>query len=100
MFTLKDTQVPVASLDSDSPPQVPTSAETQAEPLLRSIEWSELYRTDFEYERFYEWLDRRNDPLRPDRMALLGEIPLHFGPAEIPPPLRRHFVEEFNDANA
>lgn len=96
MFTLKDTH-PGNDLPNEVAPPTPgLSAETQADPLLRSIEWSELYRRDFEYERFYQWLDRRNDPLRPDRMGLLAEIPLHFGPSEIPPPLRRHFLEEFN----
>lgn len=95
VFSLRDTRP-----QSEAPPEVEAApiplAEELADPLLRAIDWSELYRRDFEYERFYDWLDRRNDPNRPDRMDLLGSIPLHFSPAEIPPPLRRHFVESFN----
>jgi hypothetical protein len=65
------------------------------DPLLRAADWAELFRRDFEYESFFDWFDKRNDDQRPDRLSLLNEIPLHFSPEQIPPPLRTHFKKVF-----
>jgi hypothetical protein len=103
LFTLKDTR-----------PQPPEPEQTPHEerysilsedpavlgraddPLLRAGEWAELFRRDFEYEAFFDWFDKRNDDMRPDRLSLLGEIPLHWAPEQVPPPLRKYFRDLMN----
>lgn len=95
VFSLTDTKPPATE-----EPHVLSSQDMgedlAPDPLERASQWSELYRGDFEYDTFWQWFDRRNNDHRPDRMSLLSEIPLHFGPSEIPPPLRKHFRETFN----
>ena len=61
-------------------------------PILFAVNKAELYRKDFEYEDFYKWLDKRQDPMRPDMVRLMNEIPLYFTPAQVPPPIRDHFL--------
>lgn len=101
VFSLRDTrpQPEPAPEEKYTPLSEDIGPLSSEDPLLRAASWSELYRTDFEYEAFWDWFDRRNDPMRTDRLQLLSEIPLHFAPTEVPPPLRRHFVKGFNDGS-
>lgn len=58
--------------------------------------WSQLYNKDIEYERFFEWMGRRSNPERTDHREILESLPLHWGPEDLPPPLRRFFLSRFS----
>jgi hypothetical protein len=61
--------------------------------LMRAVQWAEIYKADPEFARFFDWLSKRKDPTRPDMMDILHEIPEHFGPGEVPPPIRTYFAK-------
>lgn len=58
--------------------------------------WSKLYSKDIEYEPFFNWIDRRSNPERTDFHEILESLPLHWGPEDLPPPLRRFFLQRFS----
>lgn len=58
--------------------------------------WSKLYDKDIEYEPFFNWIGRRSNPERTDFNDILESLPLHWGPEDLPPPLRRFFLQRFS----
>ncbi len=60
-----------------------------------AFRWAKLYEHDFEFDRFWDYIGRRSNPERTDFKQILESLPLTFGPEELPPPLRRHFLRRF-----
>jgi len=60
-----------------------------------AFRWAQVYARDIEYEPFFEWIARRSNPERTDFRAILESLPLTWGPDDLPPPLRRHFIKRF-----
>lgn len=58
--------------------------------------WAKMYEKDIEYEPFFNWIGRRMNPERTDRREILESLPLHWGPEDLPPPLRRFFLRRFS----
>jgi hypothetical protein len=58
--------------------------------------WSKLYSKDIEYEPFFNWISRRSNPERTDFKQILESVPMQWGPDDLPPPLRRFFLQRFS----
>jgi hypothetical protein len=58
--------------------------------------WSKLYAKDIEYEPFFNWIGRRSNPERTDFKQILESVPMQWGPEDLPPPLRRFFLQRFS----
>lgn len=69
------------------------SAEPDVDVAYR---WAKLYTNDIEYEPFFTWIGRRSNPERTDFHDILQSLPMHWGPEQLPPPLRRHFLKRFS----
>lgn len=61
-----------------------------------AYKWSKLYARDFEFEPFFKWIDKRSNPERTDFHEILDSLPMHWGPEDLPPPLRRFFLKRFS----
>ena len=72
------------------------SAGVADEPTVdMAFRWAKIYANDFEYKPFFDWIKARSNPERTDFAQILESIPLSWGPEQLPPPLRRHFLRKF-----